>query len=41
LSAPIDKALRTDSDAFSGPTDKIVTPPPWASAIFRPSSIAY
>ena len=40
LSAPIDSALRIDSAAFAGPIDKIVTSPPWASAIFRPSSIA-
>ena len=41
MSAPIDKALRIDSAAFAGPTVKIVTSPPCASAIFRPSSIAY
>ena len=41
LSAPIDKALRIESAAFAGPIDKIVTSPPCASAIFRPSSIAY
>ena len=41
LWAPIDKALRIDSAAFAGPIDKMVTSPPCASAIFRPSSIAY
>jgi len=33
-------ALRIESAAFDGPTDKIVTSPPWAAAIFRLSSIA-
>ena len=46
LSAPIDSALRIDSAAFSGPMVTIVTSASlpaarWASAICRPSSIAY
>src|SRR5215470_16011990 len=41
LSAPIDSALRMDSDALAGPIEKIVTSPPCASAIRSPSSIAY
>jgi succinylarginine dihydrolase len=46
LSAPIDSALRIDSAAFSGPMVKIVTSASfpaarWASAICRPSSMAY
>src|SRR5215472_13897610 len=41
LSAPIDRALRMDSLAFSGPMVRMVTSPPCASARRRPSSTAY
>ena len=41
LSAPMDRALRMDSLALSGPMDKMVTSPPCASASRSPSSIAY
>src|SRR6185295_19018734 len=42
----MDRALRMDSAAFSGPMVKMVTSasapaPRWASAICRPSSMAY
>ena len=40
LSAPIDRALRMASAAFSGPMETIVTSPPCASCSRRPSSIA-
>ena len=41
LSGPIDRALRIDSLARSGPMVRMVTSPPWAYLSFKASSMAY